>query len=163
MGGLWKKWINYSCILLVKKPFLPLIIKANLSIPTLPKFKANMFFWLLDNIQLVDWTTNIFLFARLWFCEDIHNSSILKLAIEKAIQNSIHANLSSKLYQDGSNYEKKWFLGFVSSQKRAHCWRPSIFTACLSSILICRRTLLWHASLMSKITFCQICRIGYFR
>ncbi len=32
---------------------------------------------LLDDIELVDWTTTIFLFARLWFCEDIHHSSIL--------------------------------------------------------------------------------------
>ncbi len=60
-----------------------------------------------DDIELVDWTTTNFLFARLWFCEDIHHSSILKLSIEKAIQNSTNANLSSKLFQDGSNYEQK--------------------------------------------------------
>ncbi len=40
-------------------------------------------FWPLDDIELVDWTTTNILFARLWFCEDIHHSSILKLAIEK--------------------------------------------------------------------------------
>ena len=45
----------------------------------------NVVFWLLDDIELLDWTTSNFLFARLWFCEDIHHSSILKLAIEKAI------------------------------------------------------------------------------
>ena len=45
----------------------------------------NVVFWLLDDIELLDWTTSIFLFARLWFCEDIHHSSILKLALEKAI------------------------------------------------------------------------------
>ncbi len=45
----------------------------------------NVVFWLLDDIELIDWTTAIFLFERLWFCEDIHHSSILKLAIEKAI------------------------------------------------------------------------------
>jgi hypothetical protein len=44
----------------------------------------NDFFWLLDDIELLDWTTSFF-FARLWFCEDIHHSSILKLVIEKAI------------------------------------------------------------------------------
>ena len=38
-----------------------------------------------------------FLLAILWFCEDIHHSSILKLAIEKAIQKFTNANLSSKL------------------------------------------------------------------
>jgi hypothetical protein len=77
----------------------------------------NVVFWLLDDIELVDWTTTIFLFARLWFCEDIHRSSILKLAIEKAIQKSTNANLSSKLFQYDSNYEKNQFLGFVSSHK----------------------------------------------
>jgi hypothetical protein len=41
----------------------------------------NVFFWPLDDIELVDWTsTNKF--AKFWFCEDIHHSSILKLAIE---------------------------------------------------------------------------------
>ena len=48
-----------------------------------------------------------FFFARLWFGEDIHHSSILKLTIKKAIQKSTHTNLSSKLFQDDSNYEKK--------------------------------------------------------
>jgi hypothetical protein len=77
-----------------------------------------LLFWLLDDIELLDWTTTNFLFASLWFCENIHHSSILKLAIEKAIQNSTNANLSSKLFQDDSNYEKNQFLGFVSSHKK---------------------------------------------
>jgi hypothetical protein len=33
----------------------------------------NVVFWLLDDIELVDWTTTNFLFARLWFCKDIHH------------------------------------------------------------------------------------------
>jgi hypothetical protein len=79
----------------------------------------NVYFWPLDDIELVDWTsTNRF--ARLWFCEDIHHSSILKLAIEKAVQKSSNANLSSKLFQDDSNNEEISFLG-LSSHKRAHC------------------------------------------
>ncbi len=41
----------------------------------------NVVFWPLDDIELVDLITTFF-FARLWFCEDIHHSSILKLAIE---------------------------------------------------------------------------------
>ncbi len=60
---------------------------------------------------------------------------------------------------------KQWknqFVGFVSSHKRAHCWHPSIFTALLFFMLICRRTQLWHASLHHGITLCQICRIDYF-
>jgi hypothetical protein len=45
----------------------------------------NVFFLPLDDIELCDWTsTNKY--ARFWFCEDIHHSSILKLAIEKTIQ-----------------------------------------------------------------------------
>jgi hypothetical protein len=42
-----------------------------------------MVFWPLDDIELVDWTTTN-KFARLWFCEDIHHSSILKLAMKKS-------------------------------------------------------------------------------
>jgi hypothetical protein len=33
----------------------------------------NVVFWHLDDIELLDWTTTNFLFARLWFCEDIHH------------------------------------------------------------------------------------------
>jgi hypothetical protein len=78
----------------------------------------NVVFWLLDDIELLDWTTSIFLFARLWFCDDIHHSSILKLAIEKAIQNSTNADLSSKLFQYDLNYQKNQFVGYVSSHKK---------------------------------------------
>ena len=79
-------------------------------------------------------------FARLWFCEDIHHSSILKLAIEKAIQNSTNANLSSELFQDDSNYQKNHFVGFVSSHKKGKLLTSFHIHSLLSSILICRRT-----------------------
>jgi hypothetical protein len=74
-------------------------------------------FWPLDDIELVDWTTTN-KFASLWFWEDIHHSSILKLAIMKAIQKSPNWNLSSKLFEDDSNEEKNQFVGFVSSHKK---------------------------------------------
>ncbi len=81
----------------------------------------NVVFWLLDDIELLDWTTTNFLFARLWFCEVIQHSSTLKLAIEKAIQNSTNANLSSKLFQYDSNYQKISSKGLCLHTKRAHC------------------------------------------
>jgi hypothetical protein len=99
----------------------------------------NVFFWPLDDIELVDWTTTN-KFARFWYCEDIHHSSILKLAIEKAIQKSTNANLSSKLIEDDSNDEKKSLLRLCLHTKKAPCQHPSIFTALLIFILICRRT-----------------------
>jgi hypothetical protein len=46
-----------GCKLIVKKPFLALIVKAKASILILPKFKPKIFFWPLDDIELVDWTT----------------------------------------------------------------------------------------------------------
>jgi hypothetical protein len=101
----------------IKKPFLALIVKAKASILILPEFKPKMCFWLLDDIELVDWTTTN-KYAKLWFCEDIHHSSILKLAIKKAIQKSTNWNLSSKLFQDDSNDENNWFVGFVSSHTK---------------------------------------------
>ena len=104
-----------GCKLIVKKPFLALIIKAKPSILLLPKVQAqNVVFWLLDDIELVDWTTTN-KFARLCFCEDIYHSSILKLAIKKASQKSPNWNFSSKLFEDDSNDEKNQFVGFVSS------------------------------------------------
>ncbi len=101
----------------------------------------NVVFWPLDDIELVDWTTTNN-FSRYWFCEDIHHSSILKLAIKKAIQKSDNWNLSSKLFEDDSNDEKKQFVGFVSSHKKGTLLTPFHIHsfALLSSILICRRT-----------------------
>jgi hypothetical protein len=64
-----------------------------------------MCFLAFDDIESVDWTTTN-KFARLRFCEDIHHSSILKLAIKKAIQKSTNWTLSTKLFQDDSNDEK---------------------------------------------------------
>ncbi len=102
-----------------KKPFLALIVKAKASILILPKFKPKMwYFWPLDDIELVDWTTTN-KFATLWFCKDIHHSSILKLAIKKAIQKSANWNFSIKLFDDDSNDEKIQFVGFVSSHKKS--------------------------------------------
>jgi hypothetical protein len=77
-----------------------------------------VFFWPLDDIELVDWTTTN-KFARLWFCEDVRHSSILKLAIKKGIQKSPNWILSSKLFEDDSNVEKNQFDGFVSSHKKS--------------------------------------------
>jgi hypothetical protein len=112
--------MSCGCKLLVKIPFLQLIIKAKPSILTFAKVQANtVFFWPLDDIELVDWTSEN-KFARLGFCEDIHHSSILKLAIERAIQKSINANSSSKLFQDDSN-KKISLLGLCLHTKRAHC------------------------------------------
>ncbi len=74
-------------------------------------------FWPLDDIEIVDWTTAN-KFTRLWFCEDIHHSSILKLAIKKAIQKSTNRIFLSKLFEDDSNDEKNQFVGFVSSHKK---------------------------------------------
>ena len=82
-----------------------------------PSTPLSVLDYILDDIELVDWTTTN-KFARLWFCEDIHHSSILKLAIKKAIQKSTNWNLSSKLFEDDSNDEKNQFVGFVSSHKK---------------------------------------------
>ncbi len=93
---------------------------AKASILILPKFEPNVFFWPLDDIELVDWTTTN-KFARLWFCENIHHSFILKLAIKKTIQISTNWNLSSKLLEDDSNNEKISLLGLCLHTKRVHC------------------------------------------
>jgi hypothetical protein len=80
----------------------------------------NVVFWPLDDIELVDWTSTNKV-AILWFCEDIHHSPILKLAIKKAIQKSTSSNSSSKLFQDDSNDKKISLLGLCLHTKRAHC------------------------------------------
>ncbi len=99
---------NLSCIDHQGKSFNTNIAKVR---------AQNVVFWPLGDIELVDWTTTN-KFARLLFCENIHHSSILKLAIKKAIQKSTNWNLSSKLFEDDSNNEKNLFVGFESSHKK---------------------------------------------
>jgi hypothetical protein len=86
-GGIMKE-VNDLRFQIDSKKMLPCIDHQGKSFNTnIAKVPAqNMFFWPLDDIELVDWTsTNKF--ARLWFCEDIHHSSILKLAIKKQFRN----------------------------------------------------------------------------
>jgi hypothetical protein len=77
-----------------------------------------VFFWPFDDIELVDWTTTN-KFARLWFCEGIHHSSILKLAIKKA-----NRYLPIGFFQASClkmiQMMKKKFLGFVSSHIKGY-------------------------------------------
>jgi hypothetical protein len=97
-----------------------LIVKAKASILILLKFNPKLVFLSLDDIELVHWTTRN-KFASLWFCEDIRHSSILKLAIKKAIQKSTKGIFLSKLFEDDSNDEKISLLGLCLHTKRAHC------------------------------------------
>jgi hypothetical protein len=98
-GGIMKE-VNALWLQIDSKKSLSCIDHQGKSFNTnIAKVKAH-------DIELVDWTTTS-QFARLWFCEDIHHSPILKLAIKKAIQKSPNRNLSSKLFQDDSNDEKK--------------------------------------------------------
>jgi hypothetical protein len=84
-GGIMKK-VNESRLQIDSKKTLSCIDRQGKSFNSNnAKVQAQkVIFWPLDDIELVDWTTTN-KFARLWFCEDIHHSSILKLAIKKAI------------------------------------------------------------------------------
>ncbi len=79
----------------------------------------NVFFWHLDNAELLDWNTT-HKFASFWYCHDIHHFSILKLVVEKAIHKSPQHLLSSELFDDGSNNQQNQFDGFVSSHTKGN-------------------------------------------
>jgi hypothetical protein len=87
-GGLMKGVNELRLQIESKKPVSCIDRQAKTFNTNIAKVPAqNVVFWPLDDIELVDWIiTNKF--ARLWFCEDIHHSSIIKLAIIKAIQKS---------------------------------------------------------------------------
>ncbi len=73
-GGIMEE-VNELRLQIASKKTLSAIDHQGKTINTnIAKVQAqNVLFWLLDDIELVDWTTTIFLFARLWFCEDIHH------------------------------------------------------------------------------------------
>jgi hypothetical protein len=106
MVELWKKWMTCGCELLVKIPNLPLIVKAKPSILILPKFKpktgflASWWYWII----WLDIYKQICKILVLWgYLTLIYSQT----SNGKAIQKSTNANLSSKLFQDDSNNEKK--------------------------------------------------------
>jgi hypothetical protein len=74
-GGIMEE-VNESQLQIASKKTLSAIDHQGKTINTnIAKVQAqNVIFWLLDDIELVDWTTKNFLFERLWFCEDIHYS-----------------------------------------------------------------------------------------
>jgi hypothetical protein len=73
----------------------------------------------IDDLELVDWTS-LNQYARFWYCEDIHHSSILRQAIVKAINKSPDHLLSSNLFKDDSNDQQNQFVGFVSSHIKSN-------------------------------------------
>ncbi len=99
-----------GCKLIAKKPFLHWSLRQSFN-TYIAKVKAqNVFFWPLDDIEVVDWTTTN-QFAWLWFFEDIHHSPILKLAIKKAIQKSPKVEFVKQVVS-------RWFKQWIKSV----CW-----------------------------------------
>ena len=53
----------------------------------------------IDDPELRQWSrTNQY--ARIWHCKDLRNSLILKLAIKKAINKTVHDNKERDLFRD---------------------------------------------------------------
>ncbi len=122
MGELSKKRMNCGCKFLVRKPFLPLIIKAKPSILILPKFKPKLLsfgflmilnyligqlpiFYLLDYGFVRIFTTH--LFSNLQFKKQFRN-----------LQMQIYQASCFKIIQ---TMKKISFLGLCLHTKRAHC------------------------------------------
>ncbi len=100
---------------------MPLIIKAKPSILILPKFKPNMFFWPLDDIELVDWTTTNFYLqdygvVRIFTTHLFSNKQLKKQF--KNIQMQIYQASCFKMIQ---TMKKISLLGLYLHTKRAHC------------------------------------------
>jgi hypothetical protein len=94
------------------------VIDSQNRIQNLLRFKPRMFFFDIDDIELVDWnTTNKF--ARFWYCEDIHHSSILRKAIVKAINKSPDHLRSSKCLRMTPMINKISLLGLYHPTPRA--------------------------------------------
>ncbi len=74
-GGIMEE-VNALRLQIARKKTLSAMDHQHKTINTnIAKVEAqHVVFWLLDDIELLDWTTTIFSVARLWFCEDIQHS-----------------------------------------------------------------------------------------
>jgi hypothetical protein len=68
----------------------------------------------IDDVEFHEWTVQN-KFARLWYCQDLRHSEILKLSIENAINKSPHDLVERRLFQDETDGQCNQFVGFVSS------------------------------------------------
>ncbi len=67
-----------------------------------------------DDIYFFDWSLNNSS-AYFWSCDDILKCSVLKLAIERALEKSPHYALAHKIFNEDHGIPKHQFAGFVSS------------------------------------------------
>jgi hypothetical protein len=67
-----------------------------------------------DDIEFFDWSLNNSS-AYFWSCDDILKCSVLKLAIERALEKSPHYALAHKIFNEDHGIPKHQLVGFVSS------------------------------------------------
>ncbi len=67
-----------------------------------------------DDIDFFEWSLNNSS-AYFWSCDDILKCSVLKLAIERALEKSPHYALAHKIFNEDHGIPKHHFVGFVSS------------------------------------------------
>jgi hypothetical protein len=70
-----------------------------------------------DDIEFFDWSLNNSS-AYFWLCDDIVKCSVLKLAIERALEKSPHHALAHKRFNEDYGIQKHQFVGFVSSYSK---------------------------------------------
>ena len=68
----------------------------------------------IDDVEFHEWTFEN-KFSRLWYCQDLRHSEILKLSIENAIKKSPHDLVERHLFQNETDGQRNQFVGFVSS------------------------------------------------
>ncbi len=68
----------------------------------------------IDDVEFHEWTLEN-KFARVWYCQDLRQSELLKLAIENAINRSPHDSVQRCLFQNEKDKQRNQFIGFVSS------------------------------------------------
>ncbi len=67
-----------------------------------------------DDIEIKDWcVTNTH--AHLWYCADVSESPLLKIAIENALKKTPNADLSGSLFDKIHDIQEHQLVGFVSS------------------------------------------------
>jgi hypothetical protein len=74
----------------------------------------------IDDIELNEWAVNN-KFARFWYCRDLRNCSILKIAIKKAIHKSPHDVQQRHLFPDIDEGQEIQFFGFCVLTQDLQC------------------------------------------
>jgi hypothetical protein len=121
----------------------------------------------IDDTEFLDWAWRTRSHS-LWYCNNIRESPMLKIAVEKVLRKSWHNNMVSTEFFEGITTSKTQFMGFVSQHTKQGylssfhpisfvLFRTNVYS--FSTVVICTLTTYNHIQLNMQDRLLQLVQI----